>query len=70
MASASPMVEAAEREGLITVMPDGAGMAGAMTRAEQIIAEMPEAWMPKQFDNPANPAIHAATTAEEIRPDQ
>jgi cysteine synthase A len=42
------------------------GMAGAIQRAEQIVAEIPHAWMPRQFDNPANPAIHAATTAEEI----
>jgi cysteine synthase A len=42
------------------------GMAGAIQRAEQIVAETPHAWMPRQFDNPANPAIHAATTAEEI----
>ena len=42
------------------------GMAGAIARAEQIVAATPEAWMPRQFDNPANPAIHAATTAEEI----
>ena len=42
------------------------GMAGAIARAEVIVAETPGAWMPRQFDNPANPAIHAATTAEEI----
>jgi cysteine synthase A len=42
------------------------GMAGAIQRAEQIVASTPQAWMPRQFDNPANPAIHAATTAEEI----
>ncbi|MGX9964816.1 cysteine synthase A [Roseomonas sp. F4] len=50
----------------LVLTPARAGMAGAMARAEQIIAETPDAWMPKQFDNPANPAIHAATTAEEI----
>jgi len=44
----------------------GLGMAGAITRAEEIIAATPGAWMPRQFDNPANPAIHQATTAEEI----
>ncbi len=42
------------------------GMAGAIQRAEQILAATPGAWMPRQFDNPANPAIHEATTAEEI----
>ncbi|MBU8547173.1 cysteine synthase A [Roseomonas sp. CGMCC 1.13459] len=50
----------------LVLTPSRAGMAGAMARAEQIISETPEAWMPRQFDNPANPAIHAATTAEEI----
>ncbi len=42
------------------------GMAGAIARAEEIVAATPGAWMPRQFDNPANPDIHAATTAEEI----
>ena len=42
------------------------GMAGAIARAEAIVAATPGAWMPRQFDNPANPAIHEATTAEEI----
>jgi cysteine synthase A len=42
------------------------GMAGAIARAEAILAATPGAWMPRQFDNPANPDIHAATTAEEI----
>jgi cysteine synthase A len=41
-------------------------MRGAIARAEAIVAGLPDAWMPRQFDNPANPAIHAATTAEEI----
>ena len=44
----------------------GDGMAGAIARAEQVLAETPGGWMPRQFDNPANPAIHEATTAEEI----
>jgi cysteine synthase A len=42
------------------------GMAGAIARADEIVAQTPGAWMPRQFDNPANPDIHAATTAEEI----
>jgi cysteine synthase A len=42
------------------------GMSGAIARAEAIVAATPGAWMPRQFDNPANPAVHAATTAEEI----
>ncbi len=42
------------------------GMAGAIQRAHEIVARTPGAWMPRQFDNPANPDIHEATTAEEI----
>jgi cysteine synthase A len=42
------------------------GMRGAIARAEQLVAEIPGAIMPQQFENPANPAIHIATTAEEI----
>ncbi|EFH10906.1 cysteine synthase A [Pseudoroseomonas cervicalis] len=50
----------------VELTPAGQGMSGAIARAEAIIAATPGAWMPRQFDNPANPAIHAATTAEEI----
>jgi cysteine synthase A len=50
----------------LVLTPSRAGMGGAITRAEAIVAETPGAWMPRQFDNPANPDIHAATTAEEI----
>ena len=50
----------------LVLTPASQGMSGAIARAEAIIAETPGAWMPRQFDNPANPAIHAATTAEEI----
>lgn len=50
----------------LVLTPAARGMAGAIARAEAIVAETPGAWMPRQFDNPANPAIHAATTAEEI----
>ena len=46
--------------------PARRGMAGAIARAEAIVAATPGAWMPRQFDNPANPDVHAATTAEEI----
>ena len=42
------------------------GMKGAIAKAEEILKETPGAWMPQQFNNPANPAIHARTTAEEI----
>jgi len=41
-------------------------MSGAVRRAEKIVAETPGRWMPMQFANPANPAIHRATTAVEI----
>ena len=50
----------------VQLTPARAGMAGAIARAEAILAATPGAWMPRQFDNPANPAIHEATTAEEI----
>ncbi len=50
----------------VVLTPQKLGMAGAIERANQILTATPHAWMPRQFDNPANPAIHAATTAEEI----
>lgn len=50
---------------VVLVPPEGR-MPGAIKKAEEIVAQTPGAWMPLQFSNPANPAIHAATTAEEI----
>ena len=50
----------------LELTPGRKGMTGAIARAEEIVAKTPGAWMPKQFDNAANPAIHASTTAEEI----
>ncbi|MCX7374338.1 MAG: cysteine synthase A [Alphaproteobacteria bacterium] len=50
----------------LVLTPSSQGMRGAIARAEEIAAATPEAWIPRQFDNPANPAMHAATTAEEI----
>lgn len=50
----------------LELTPARHGMGGAIARAEAIVAATPGAWMPRQFDNPANPAVHAATTAEEI----
>lgn len=49
---------------ILTPGPDGMG--GAIAKAEQLLAENPDWVMPQQFANPANPAIHRATTAEEI----
>ncbi len=42
------------------------GMRGAIARAGELVAAADDAFMPQQFENPANPAIHRATTAEEI----
>ncbi len=50
----------------LELTPARQGMAGAISRAEAIVAKTPLAWMARQFDNPANPDVHAATTAEEI----
>ncbi|MGI9255101.1 MAG: cysteine synthase A, partial [Thermomicrobiales bacterium] len=50
----------------LVLTPASEGMAGAVRRAEQILAETPNSWMPQQFRNPANPEIHRRTTAVEI----
>ena len=50
----------------LVLTPGGEGMKGAIARAEEIVKNTPGAWMPGQFDNPANPEIHRLTTAEEI----
>jgi cysteine synthase A len=49
---------------VLTPGPDG--MPGAIARAEEIVAELPNGWMPQQFKNPANPEVHRNTTAEEL----
>ena len=49
--------------------PREKGMKGAIARAEELIASTPGAWMPQQFDNPANIAVHVRTTAQEILSD-
>lgn len=49
--------------------PKEKGMNGAVARAREILADMPEAWMPMQFDNPANVEVHRLTTAQEILAD-
>lgn len=49
------------------VLTDGAlGMRGALARTDELIKEIPDAVIPQQFQNPANPEIHRRTTAEEI----
>ena len=50
----------------IVLTPGSEGMAGAVARAKQIISETENAVAANQFGNPANPAIHRATTAEEV----
>jgi len=68
-----PESQSLERRKMMTFLgaeleltPAREGMAGAIRRAEALVDSLPNAVMPQQFRNPANPAIHAATTAEEI----
>lgn len=49
--------------------PKEKGMKGAIARAEELVASTPGAWMPQQFNNPANVDVHVRTTAEEIAAD-
>ncbi|MGA2873691.1 MAG: cysteine synthase A [Candidatus Dormibacteria bacterium] len=53
----------------LELTPRELGMKGAIARAREIVAETAGAWMPMQFDNPANVAVHRRTTAEEILAD-
>jgi len=50
----------------VVLTPGSEGMVGAVKKAEELVEETPNAYMPQQFKNPANPAIHRETTAEEI----
>ncbi|WP_428031447.1 cysteine synthase A [Ancylobacter sp.] len=50
----------------LVLTPAAQGMRGAVSRAEELVKELPDAIIPQQFRNPANPAIHRVTTAEEI----
>jgi cysteine synthase len=49
--------------------PREKGMKGSIARAQELVASTPGAWMPQQFDNPANIEVHVRTTAEEIARD-
>ena len=50
----------------LILTPADKGMKGAIAAAEQLLDERPDAFMPQQFENPANPLVHEQTTAEEI----
>jgi cysteine synthase A len=50
----------------LVLTPGTEGMSGAVRKAEQLAAEIPNSFIPQQFSNPANPEIHRTTTAEEI----
>jgi cysteine synthase A len=50
----------------IVLTPGAEGMGGAIAKAEELAATIPNAVLPQQFKNPANPRIHRETTAEEI----
>ena len=49
--------------------PKEGGMKAALARAQELVSEIDGAWMPQQFENPANVTVHAATTAQEIHAD-
>lgn len=70
---AMPDTMSAERRNLlqmfgaeIVLTPGSEGMRGAVERAQEILADNPGAFMPQQFENPANPEVHRRTTAQEI----
>src|SRR6187399_3156091 len=50
----------------LVLTPGAEGMKGAIARAEELHKNTPNSWIPQQFNNPANPAIHFKTTAEEL----
>jgi cysteine synthase len=53
----------------LDLTPRELGMKGAIARTNELAAEIPGAWIPMQFENPANPAVHRRTTAAEILAD-
>jgi cysteine synthase A len=50
----------------LVLTPAAEGMKGAIATATEMVEKEPNAWMPQQFDNPANPAVHEVTTGREI----
>jgi cysteine synthase A len=50
----------------VVLTPAVSGMGGAVAKANEILASLPAGFMPMQFNNPANPAVHRATTGPEI----
>ena len=50
----------------LVLTPGVEGMTGAIEKAKELASEIPNSYVPQQFENPANPAIHRSTTAEEI----
>jgi cysteine synthase len=50
----------------LVLTPGAQGMKGAIARAEELAKETPDAFIPQQFENPANPEVHRRTTAEEV----
>ena len=50
----------------LELTPREKGVNGAIARAEELLKEVPDSFMPQQFENPANPDVHMRTTAEEI----
>ena len=50
----------------LQLTPGNEGMQGALDLAKELVSEIPDAYLLQQFNNPANPAVHASTTAEEI----
>jgi cysteine synthase A len=53
----------------LELTPRELGMKGSIARAQELAAEIPGAWIPMQFENPSNPAVHRRTTAQEILAD-